>query len=315
MNINFLTYSRNPQNALKTVHKLLILLVILLVSILIPLEARSQPKSKKHTTAALGISASAPVLSAPGLSVPEVYSVLNLNSGEYLEGVNTQTPHSIASLTKLMTAYVLLKNVRLETCFTAITQEDRDDLKGTHTKFPLDHPMSCQKLLQAMLIASDNWAASALANVIPGKSRAEFIALMNQEAKNLGMRQTQFADSSGLSPLNTATAHDLNILLSKVVNVPLISDITSKKEMVSLSSDGEISYMTNTNKLVRELNYPSLLSKTGYIKESKYNLIFVPAYLCAKKNIAIVIMGAKSSAARSDFAQNIMNKYNCRAES
>lgn len=242
---------------------------------------------------------------------PEIYSVVDLSSGNYLEQSNINKIHSIASLTKLMTAYVLIKyHPNLEACASKVTEDDKDYLKGTKTRMEMNAYISCKKLLQAMLVMSDNWAASALSKTIPGVSSRQFIQLMNAQAKEWGMTSTFFRDSSGLSPENQSTAHNMNTLIYQVSSVKLINDLSSQKDILFVKNNGEMRFFKNTNKLIRESNYQALLSKTGYIKESGYNLIFVPKN-CQKQNIALLIMGAKSSATRARFAEKILGKYSC----
>jgi len=246
------------------------------------------------------------------ISAPPIYSVVDLNSGQYLEEFNAKQIHSIASLTKLMTAYVLLKNhPNLDTCFAQITDADRDDLKNTKTKMIKNQYMSCKKLMQVMLIMSDNWAASALAKTIPGINYSQFVALMNQQASAWGMKSTSFSDTSGLSPANISTAQDMNSLIWNVSQVKQISSLSAQKELIFINDGGQFSFYKNTNKLIREQNRSALLSKTGYIKESGYNLVFVPEK-CLKRKIAIVIMGAKSSATRADFCTATLGEIQLR---
>lgn len=243
---------------------------------------------------------------------PLIYSVINLDNQTYLDSKNVQKPHSMASLTKLMTAYVLIKNhPDLDSCYTKITQEERDDLKKTRTRLEKNEDFSCKKLIQAMLIVSDNWAASALSKTIPRVSQQKFIQMMNAQARDWGMKDTLYKDPSGLSPDNISTAHDLNILMLKVMNEKLITQMSSQKDMVFIETSGNFLIFKNSNKLIREMHYEAYLSKTGYINESGYNLMFVPIKKCNRKSLGFVVMGAKSSAKRADFMKNLLEKYSC----
>lgn len=245
-------------------------------------------------------------------NTPLIYSVINLDNKTYLDSKNLAQPHSIASLTKLMTAYVLIKNhPNLDTCQARITQEERDDLKKTRTRLEKNEDVSCKKLMQAMLIVSDNWAASALSKTIPGVSQQKFIQMMNVQAKDWGMRDTMYTDPSGLSPRNLSTAHDLNILMLKVMKENLITQMSSQKDLVFIESSGNFLMFKNTNKLIREMHYEAYLSKTGYINESGYNLMFVPVKKCNSMSLGFVVMGSKSSAKRADFMKKMLEKYNC----
>lgn len=245
------------------------------------------------------------------ISSPDIYSVVDLSSGNYLEQSNINKVHSIASLTKLMTAYVLIKyHPNLEACASKVTDDDKDYLKNTKTRMEMDTYISCKKLLQAMLVMSDNWAASSLSKSIPGVSSQQFIQLMNAQAKEWSMTSTFFKDPSGLSPENQSTAHNMNTLIYQVFSIKIIKELSSQKDILFVKNNGEMNFYKNTNKLIRESNYEALLSKTGYIKESGYNLIFVPKN-CKKRIIALLIMGAKSSATRASFAERLLDKYSC----
>ena len=243
---------------------------------------------------------------------PLIYSVINLDNQTYLDSKNLNEPHSMASLTKLMTAYVLIKNhPNLDNCYTKITQEERDDLKKTKTRLEKNEAVPCKKLIQAMLIVSDNWAASALSKTIPGVSQQKFVQMMNVQAREWAMKNTLYKDPSGLFPENISTAYDLNILLSKVMSDKLITQMSSQKDMVFIETSGNFLMFKNSNKLIREMHYEAYLSKTGYIKESGYNLMFVPIKKCNEKSLGFVVMGAKSSAKRADFMKSMLEKYNC----
>lgn len=245
-------------------------------------------------------------------NTPLIYSVIDLDNKTYLDSKNLNQPHSMASLTKLMTAYVLIKNhPNLDNCYTKITQEERDDLKKTKTRLEKNEAVPCKKLIQAMLIVSDNWAASALSKTIPGVSQQKFVQMMNVQAREWSMKDTLYKDPAGLSPENISTAHDLNILMSKVMNEKLITQISSQKDMVFIETSGHFLIFKNSNKLIREMHYEAYLSKTGYIKESGYNLIFVPIKKCNKRSLGFVVLGAKNSAKRADFMKGMLEKYSC----
>lgn len=240
-----------------------------------------------------------------------IYSLMDLNSGEYLESSNTNKVHSLASLTKLMSSYVFVKHQPdMIDCEIVVTMADKDNLKNTRTRVERNTAHSCIKILEAVLVMSDNWAASALSKSLPGVSQREFISLMNKQAKSWGMHNTSFFDAAGLSPSNRSTANDLNILISQVSKNPMMQEISSLKD-VTFYGDNGIKTYSNTNMLVREDFFGSKLSKTGYINESGYNLVFVPEQCEGNKNLALVIMGAQSSMKRASFARNLLNKYNC----
>ena len=237
------------------------------------------------------------------------YTVFNYQNGEVLEESGSNISWPIASLTKLMTAYVFVNNVPdLKNCTTTITEEDTDITKGTHTRLSAHKPYSCEKLLQVMLIASDNYAASALARSVPGWSKPEFIRNMNIQARKWGLSNTGFVDSSGLSPENHSSADDYRKLTMNVVKNKTISDISSSESIIAENKWNKPITYKNSNKLVREYGFEVNLSKTGYIRESGYNLVHLAS---CQNPIGVVEFGARSSDQRAYFVKQKLSKYGC----
>ena len=243
---------------------------------------------------------------------PDIYEVFDLTNNKKLLGHNDNQLHSIASLTKLMTAHTFLKYYKepLNNCVSSISDNENDNIKHTHTRIERNKKISCESLLQLMLLVSDNYAASTISGSIPGVSKEKFYDLMNNEAKNLQMNQTFYKDSSGLSFENQSTANDLINLIKISLTNEKLKQLASTYAVNMTEGDKTILFQ-NSNKLVRENIYDTELSKTGYITESGYNLIFVPKNKCNDKKIAIVIMGAKSSNARTIFAIHLLDMYGC----
>lgn len=243
---------------------------------------------------------------------PSIYQVYDLNNNTILTSKNENQVHSIASLTKLMTAHVFLKYYpeNLNKCVSQVSNADNDTIKNTRTRILKNKPISCENLLQLMLLASDNYAASAIAGSIPNKSRKDFFDLMNKEAKNIGMKNTFYKDSSGLSFENKSTASDLLKLVKVIMKNAKLKQLSSLYG-VQLNTGEKNIIFKNSNKLIRENLFSAELSKTGYISESGYNLIFVNKKTCNKKKIAIIVMGAKNSQFRAKFAQDMLEKYSC----
>ncbi|MBF0256101.1 MAG: serine hydrolase, partial [Gammaproteobacteria bacterium] len=128
--------------------------------------------------------------------------------GRTLFSKNADTATSIASITKLMTAMVVLDAGQSMDEILSITQEDRDRLKNTSSRLGFGARLSREKMLTIALSSSENRAAHALARYYPGGVPA-FVKAMNRKARSLGMNQTRFADPTGLSPKNVSTARDL----------------------------------------------------------------------------------------------------------
>jgi serine-type D-Ala-D-Ala endopeptidase (penicillin-binding protein 7) len=196
--------------------------------------------------------------------------VINQNTNEviYAKNTNTQTP--IASVTKLMTAMVILDaELNLDEMVT-ISNEDKDYLKGTSSRLPVGAQLSRDELLHLALIASENRAASALATSYPG-GRAKFVSDMNIKAMSLGMFNTHFSDSTGLNSENISTAEDLAKMVNAAYGYDVIRNITTTGSYdVVLPNRRALTHFNNTNLLVRNDSekWEIGLSKTGYISEA-----------------------------------------------
>jgi serine-type D-Ala-D-Ala endopeptidase (penicillin-binding protein 7) len=196
--------------------------------------------------------------------------VINQNTNEVIYAKNTNTSTPIASVTKLMTAMVVLDaELDLDQTIT-ISDEDKDYLKGTSSRLAVGTQLSRNELLHLALIASENRAASALATSYPG-GKAKFVSDMNIKAMSLGMMNTHFEDSTGLTSNNVSTAEDLAKMVSAAYSYGLIREITTTGSYdVFLPNRRGITHFNNTNLLVRNNNsdWEIGLSKTGYISEA-----------------------------------------------
>ena len=154
--------------------------------------------------------------------------VQDASSGETVFAKNTGAVLPIASITKLMTALVLLDaNVNL-TQRVAVSGEDQDVLKGTRSRLRPGAVLTRDELLLLALMASENRAASALARTYPGGTDA-FVRAMNAKAQTLGMRDTRFTDPTGLSPENVSSARDLARLVVAAQQQPLIGQYSTRE--------------------------------------------------------------------------------------
>lgn len=197
--------------------------------------------------------------------------VMNQNTHEIIYSKNLDTPTPIASVTKLMTAMVVLDAKLNLNDEVSITEMDVDYLKGTSSRLPVGTTMTREDMLNLALIASENRAASALATNYPG-GKARFIQDMNAKAASLGMLNTHFEDSTGLTSNNVSTAMDLAKMVHAAYQYPLIRQITTTSDYdLNVGSRRQPLHFHNTNALVRESSNSSWeigLSKTGYISEA-----------------------------------------------
>lgn len=244
---------------------------------------------------------------------PEIYALYDLNNNKVLMSKNENEVHSMASLTKLMTAHVFLKYYPqdISQCVSSISEEDTDTVKHTHTRIEKEKSISCENLLKLMLLVSDNYAASAISRSIPNKTKEEFYTLMNKEANMIGMRNTYYKDATGLSFENKTTANDLFKLVKVLYKNEKIKELSSLYGLKLDTGEKKIDFK-NSNKLIRDNIYSADISKTGYISESGYNLIFVPKNECNNKKLTLVVMGTVSSQERANFSKGILDKYHCK---
>lgn len=238
------------------------------------------------------------------------YVVFDVNKKVFLEGKNLNLVRPIASVTKLMTAIVFLEERRGGQCQTKILQSDGDFIKGTTSPLPKNVNIACQELLKAMLVRSDNYAAHALAHATR-LSKAQFIQRMNTKARELGMKQTFFADSSGLSPKNVSTVSDLAKLSAYAMTKAEIQQL-SNMPSVTVYAGGKALVMQSTNRMIRNQSYPALVSKTGYTREAGFNLAYIYKGLCQGKRLGVISLNHQNATARADFTEGMLEKYRCR---
>ena len=192
--------------------------------------------------------------------------VQDASSGETLIAKNLGAVLPIASITKLMTAMVILDSgLNLEQR-VAISGDDYDNLKGTRSRLRPGTVLTRDELLLLALMSSENRAAFSLARTYPGGT-ATFVTAMNEKARALGMNDSKFIDPTGLSSGNVSTAHDLARMVAAAHEYPLIRQY-STRESATIQSFGRSLDYRNTNGLVRSANWDIGLSKTGYISEA-----------------------------------------------
>jgi len=193
--------------------------------------------------------------------------VLNAN-GNLIYGKDVDTVRPIASITKLMTAMVVLDaNLDLDEHIT-IAEEDRDHLRMTGSRLAVGATLPRRDLLLLALMSSENRAAAALGRSYPG-GKSQFVAHMNEKAVSLGMDHSHFADPAGLDGHNVSTASDLAKMLAAARQYPLITraTTTTDSQVTPYAQRGPLTF-NNTNRLLKSANWHIGLSKTGYIHEA-----------------------------------------------
>ena len=194
--------------------------------------------------------------------------VVDALSGKTLYEKNADVVKPIASITKLMTAMVVLDANLPMGEELVIDKGDIDYLKGTSSRLPMGARLTRREMLRLALMSSENRAASALARYYPG-GKAAFIEAMNRKASSLGMTHTAFADSTGLTPRNVSTAGDLVKMVAAASNYPLIREFTTTdgQQITVRPASHRLQYL-NSNPLVRKGTWDIAVSKTGYINEA-----------------------------------------------
>jgi D-alanyl-D-alanine endopeptidase (penicillin-binding protein 7) len=188
--------------------------------------------------------------------------------GNVIYGKDPYTVRPIASITKVMTAMVILDaNLNLNEKIT-ITKDDRDLIKLTGSRLEYGAKLTRRELILLALMSSENRAATALGRTFPGGTDA-FIVAMNQKARTIGMTDSWFADAAGLRVENVSTAADLALMIDAAAEYPLIRQATTTKrqEVRPYARRGPLTY-GNTNRLLKNANWDIELSKTGYINEA-----------------------------------------------
>jgi D-alanyl-D-alanine endopeptidase (penicillin-binding protein 7) len=213
--------------------------------------------------------------------------VLDQSGQRVLYAKNIDWVVPIASLTKLMTALVVLDSgLPLDEPIT-ISKEDRDGLKGTRSRLAVGMTVLREDLLRLALMASENRAAAALARAYPGGTPA-FVAAMNQKAAELGMWHSRFVDGTGLSNGNVSNAQDLSRLVGAAHRHPLIREYTTDTQYTVRLANGRKMQFSNSNRLVRNSGWDIGLSKTGYISEAGRCLV-MQAQIAATPVIIVLL--------------------------
>jgi D-alanyl-D-alanine endopeptidase (penicillin-binding protein 7) len=222
-------------------------------------------------------------------------------TGEILYGKNASTVTPIASITKLMTAMVVLDaGLDLQETIT-ISNEDMDALRGTHSRLKPGASLSRDELLRVALMASENRAAAALGRTYPGGIGA-FTHAMNHKAQMLGMNGSHFDDATGLSSANVSSAEDLVKLVRAAHKYELIRSYTTMTGQEVRVAGRPLAYH-NTNRLVANGSWNIGLSKTGFTNDAGRCLV-LQAKL-AERQVIIVLLDSLGKLTRIGDANRI----------
>jgi len=227
--------------------------------------------------------------------------VQDAETGEILYGKNASTVTPIASITKLMTAMVVLDAGLDPNQTITISGEDMDSLRGTHSRLKPGASLSRDELLRLALMSSENRAAAALARTYPGGIET-FMNAMNHKAQMLGMNSAHFDDATGLSSANVASAEDLVKMVRAAHRYALIRNYTTTTGHEVHVAGRPLSYH-NTNRLVANDSWNIGLSKTGFTNDAGRCLV-LQAKL-AERQVIIVLLDSWGKLSRIGDANRI----------
>lgn len=201
--------------------------------------------------------------------------VVDLNENQMLIDKHADEVRPIASLTKLMTAMVLLDaNQDMKEILT-VTKADKDRILYSKSKLRFGTKLYRYDMLNLALMSSENRAANVLARNYPG-GRQAFIRAMNQKARHMGLKHTRYRDPAGLDPGNVSTAWELLKVMQNAEKYQLIRYFTTMPyEKVTDRRRRKFLRYINTNRLVRGARWRIELSKTGFTNDAGNCLIML----------------------------------------
>ena len=238
--------------------------------------------------------------------------VVDARSSKILYQKNPQVVMPIASLTKLMTALVVLETRQNMKQKLTVTKADLDRIKYSSSRLRVGTRLSRADLLHLALMSSENRAASALGRHYPGGTR-KLVAAMNAKARALGMKSTRYVEPTGLSRHNVSTPSDLARLVITAEKNPLIRRYSTDHRMVVRQGKSNSLY-GNTNRLTRNANWRIRLQKTGYISEAGRCMVL---YALIKNRPTVMVFldaqGKYSHAADANRVRSWLTRFGVRA--
>ena len=233
-----------------------------------------------------------PAAPAAPAARPDVRSAAALVIDESSEGVvferRAQQSAPVASITKLMTALVVLEAGQSRSEAIEITRDDRNRTRGSASRLPVGARLNRGDLLHLALMSSENRAAQAVARSYPGGLDAAVRAL-NRRARELGMTRTRFVDPTGLSERNVSTPADLARLVVAAARDPHIRRYSTDREHTVRVRRQSLEYR-NTNVLVGRNGWDISLQKTGYISEAGQCLVM--RTVIGDRQVVIVLLNS-----------------------
>ncbi|RZJ13573.1 MAG: D-alanyl-D-alanine endopeptidase [Rubrivivax sp.] len=227
--------------------------------------------------------------------------VLDQNTNEVLFSKNPQAVLPIASITKLMTALVVVESGLSMDEKLTVSEDDKDTEKNTGSRLAFGTTLTRGEMLHLALMSSENRAAHALGRNYPGGLDA-FVGAMNAKAASLGMVDTHYVEPTGLSSRNQSSAADLAKLVNVTSQVPILRDLsTSREARVALGK--RLVQFRSTNGLLSNPLWDIGLQKTGFINEAGKCLVMQARM--AGRQLIMVFLDSSGKASRIADAERI----------
>jgi len=229
---------------------------------------------------------------APGPYLRSAHAlVLDQDSGEVLLQKDAVAAVPIASITKLVLAMVTLDAGLDLDAPVKVTSADIDRLRNTRSRIAIGTTLPRRDLLAVALVASENRAAAALGRTYPG-GVAACVRAMNARAASLGLHDTHFADTTGLSSQNRSSAVELARIVRAAYEYPVIRDNSTRANYVvdMPGRRADLEYR-NTNTLIKRADWSIGLSKTGYLRDAGRCLV-LQATITGRRLIIVLLDSA-----------------------
>jgi len=227
--------------------------------------------------------------------------VVDQDTNQVLLSKNSDVVLPIASITKLMTALVVVEAGQSLDETVAIEQEDVEATGNNRSRLIPGTQMARGEMLRLALMSSENRAANSLSRHYPGGATA-FVAAMNRKAAQLGMRDTRYVEPTGLSADNRSSARDLSVLVRAASNHQVIRELSTSRDAQVAVGARQVQFHT-TNRLLSDPSWEIALQKTGYISAAGRCLV-MQAQLAGRK-LTMVLLDSAGKYSRLGDAERI----------
>ena len=253
---------------------------------------------------------------ATGAMIPDLRAeaaiIYDTQTGEIIWAENADDQRAIASITKVMTAVVFLD---ANPDLGQEVQIARADVRNASvTYLRAGERVTGNDLLHLLLIPSDNAAARVIARLYPGGKEA-FVEGMNRKAFDLGLRNTTYDDPSGLSSGNLSSAYDMARLITFAVSNERLAKVMRTPEYTFNTSRRRGVRVRTTNQLIRQGDMDVVAGKTGFIRKAGYCLATLLRLPEGGPEVAVVVLGARSSVTRFWEARHLYNWFSRNVDS